>query len=190
MNTFVLILIGIALAGNAALAHFYGLDPALRAPPRLRDTLALALATGALLIVASLTAWATDLVLDALGAAFLHVPAWLLIVVALTPFAVLLLRRWAPNANLQRTLAPALLLGNGLLLGAIASTAQAGFIVMLARTLGVALGYGIALLLFAAIGDRLDGADVPRPFRGLPILLITAAIIALAFMGFAGIGRP
>jgi electron transport complex protein RnfA len=51
-----------------------------------------------------------------------------------------------------------------------------------------AAGFGLALLLFAAIRERMDGADVPQAFRGAPIALVTAGLMALAFMGFAGLG--
>ena len=189
MTSFIAILIGAALANNAALTHLLGLDPALRNEARLRDAGWLALAIGCLLLMAAVACWLIErFVLSPFDLDWLRALIWLLVIVALSPWPRALLRQRL-DARALRALSPLLILGNGLLLGALALNAQADFISMLARTFGIAIGFGIVLLLFTAMHDRLDGADVPATFRDAPILLITAAIMALAFMGFIGMGR-
>lgn len=189
MGAFIPILLGAALANNAVLTHLTGIDPAIRQEGRLRDALIVAVATGCVLLIAAIAAWLIDrVVLD-----WLRPLVWLLVVAAVVPLPRALLRRQCASAAqpAPRALSPILLLGNGLLLGAIALNGDehVGFSMMLARSVGAAIGFGIVLVLFTAMRDRLDGANVPAPFRGAPILLITAAIMALAFMGFAGMGR-
>jgi len=216
MTGFLAILIGTALANDAALSHLLGLDPALRVHSRLRDAFRLGLSIACVLLLATVAYWAIErLLLAPFALDWLRALVWLLVVAALAPWPRVLLHRRANIAMEQReelfenrgqgrplfdlrdqddrdssrALSPPLLVGNGLLLGALVLSASADFTMVLARSLGIATGFVIVLLLFAAMHDRLDGADVPAPFRGAPILLITAAIMALGFMGFAGFGR-
>jgi electron transport complex protein RnfA len=185
MTSFFAILIGAALANNAALSHLLGLDPALRAHARLRYAFWLGLTMACVLVLAAIACWTFEsLLLAPLAADWLRILVWLLVVAALAPWPRVLLRGPAAAA-----LSPPLLIGNGLLLGGLVLGTRTDFMSMLARSFGLGIGFGLVLLLFAAIRDRLDGADVPAAFRGAPIVLITAAIMALGFMGFAGVGR-
>ncbi|HJU26883.1 MAG TPA: Rnf-Nqr domain containing protein [Rhodanobacteraceae bacterium] len=185
MTGFIAILIGAALANNAVLSHLLGLDPALRADVRLRDAGLLGLTTACIVLFAAAACWLIEhLLLVPFDLDWLRVLVWLLVVAALAPWPRMLLHRRADAA-----LSPALLIGNGLVLGAVALNARSDFMTTLARSFGTAAGFGIMLLLFTAMHDRLEGADVPAPFRGVPILLISAGIMALGFMGFAGFGR-
>lgn len=195
MGTYVLILLGAALANNAVLTHMFGVDPATRPEDRMRDALTIAAATGCLLLTAAIACWSIErFVLVPFAIDWLRLLAWLLIAATLAPLPRAIAQRHSPLTPQfpPRALSPALLLGNGLLLGVFALNGhiEDGFAAMLARSLGAAIGFAIVLVLFTAMHDRLYGADVPAPFRGAPILLITAAIMALAFMGFAGVGRP
>ncbi|HJU27189.1 MAG TPA: Rnf-Nqr domain containing protein [Rhodanobacteraceae bacterium] len=212
MTGFIAILIGAAMANNAALSHLLGLDPALRTGARLRDAGLLGLITGCILLIATATCWLIEhLLLAPFGLNWLRILVWLLVVAALAPWPRMLIPHRTGSARDRRKeplesgqgrllfdlgdrndLDPSwalLLVGNGLVLGALALSAQSDFMTTLARSFGIAAGFGIVLLLFTAMHDRLEGADVPAPFRGLPILLISAAIMALGFMGFAGFGR-
>ncbi len=189
MSGFLAILIGAALVNNVALAHLSGLEPALRTRARLGDAARLALAIGCLLMIATIACWPIErYLLTPFGLDWLRIPLWLLLVAALAPWPRVLLRAGA-DADTRRVLSPPLLIGNGLVLGTLVLNAQDDVAPMLARGFGMASGFAIVLLLFTAMHDRLDGTDVPAPFRGAPILLITAAMMALAFMGFAGLGR-
>ncbi len=194
MGESILILIGAALTNNAVLTHLLGVDPALRSQGRLRAALTVGAATGCVVLIAAVACWSIEyFVFDPFGAGWLRTLMWLMIIAALAPLPRAIVQRRFPLMPQQSSwaLSPALLIGNGLLLGVIALNApiEGGFVAILARSLGAVIGFAIVLLLFTAMRDRLDGVDVPAPFRGAPILLITAAIMALAFMGFAGIGR-
>ncbi|MDQ2971585.1 MAG: Rnf-Nqr domain containing protein [Rhodanobacteraceae bacterium] len=195
MATFILILLGAALANNAVLMHLLGVDPSIRSQDHLRDAVIIAAATGCVLLIAAIACWSIErFVLVSFRAEWLRPLAWLLVATALAPLPrAIVQRHFSPTPQQSsRALSPTLLLGNGLLLGVVALNGKVedGFVAMLARSFGAAIGFAIVLLLFTAARDRLDAADVPAPFRGAPILLITAAIMALAFMGFAGTGRP
>lgn len=192
MTAFVAIVIGTVLANNAVLTHLLGVDPAVRVAGRLREPTIVAIATGCVLLAATIIYWAIDqFVLTPLRIEWLQALIGLLVVTALAPLPRFFLRGRFIDASAARSLSPVLLISNGLMLGAIALSfaTNGGFAAMLARTFGIATGFGILLILFTAMRDRLDGADVPAPFRGAPILLITVAIMALGFMGFAGFGR-
>lgn len=193
MDGFVLILLSAALANNAVLTHLLGVDPAIRSDARMRDAGVLALATGYVLLLVAIAAWLIErFMLIPLAIDWLRPLAWLLLIAAIAPWPRFVLRKRNGDTHALRASSPMLLIGNGLLLGVIAlgGNAQSAFGAMLARTLGAAIGFGIVLVLFTAMRDRLDGADVPAPFRGAPITLISAALLALGFLGFAGIGHP
>ena len=216
MTNFFATLIGAALANNAALSQLLGLEPALHTHARLRDAFRLGLSIAWMVLVAAIACWTIErFLLAPFALEWLRILVWLLVIAALAPWPRVLLHRRAnipteqgkepfekrgqgrPLFDLRdqddrepsRALSPPLLIGNGLLLGTLVLSASTDFTAMLARSLGIAAGFLIVMLLFAAMQDRLDGADVPAPFRGAPILLVTAAIVALGFMGFAGFGR-
>lgn len=191
MTDFGLILIGAALADNFVLARMLGVEPWLDAPPRLAPVAARALVAALTLTLAAATGWIVErALLQPLQAAFLRPFVLILLAAGLALAVAYLLRRATPALAATAELRPALLGVDGAVLAAalLAATRPVDFVGALALGLGAGLGFGLVLLMFAAMRARLAATDVPAPFRGAPIGLVTAALLALAFLGFAGMG--
>lgn len=190
MSELLLIALGAALVNNLALTELLGASTVLRAPSGLAAALALGLATGLTLLLCTVFAvWIERVVLERLAMPQLRLPVFVASVAAATWHVHALLQRLAPGF---RSLAPPPLLGvNVAVLGVVllASGAGRSLVATLFHALGAAAGFAVALALFAGLRERLLQADVPYAFRGAPILFVTAGLLSLAFMAFAGFAR-
>jgi electron transport complex protein RnfA len=185
-----LIALGAALVNNLALTELLGASTMLRASRGADAALALGLATGlTLLLGTGLAVGVERAVLGRVDMPHLRLP---MSVAAVTTAAWLvhsLLLRAVPR--LRDLLTPPLLGVNVAVLGValLATGAGRGLVATLMHALGAAAGFALALALFAGLREHLLRADVPHAFRGAPILFITAGLLSLAFMAFAGFAR-
>jgi Na+-translocating ferredoxin:NAD+ oxidoreductase subunit A len=191
MQDFALLLIGAALVNNFVLAKFLGLCPFMGVSRRLDQACGMALATGFVLTLSAMLAWMVERwLLGPLGLAHLRTLAFILVIAAVVQFTEVLMRREAPLLYRVLGLFLPLITTNCAVLGVALLNVQARTTLLeaIVTGFGAALGFGLVLVLFAAMRERLEAADVPESFRGAPIALVTAGLMALAFMGFAGMG--
>jgi electron transport complex protein RnfA len=129
--------------------------------------------------------------LEPLGLAYLRTLAFILVIAATVQFTEAVMRKSAPLLYRSLGLFLPLITTNCAVLGvALLNTyAQRSLFDAMLFGLGSALGFGLILVLFAVARERLDASPVPGPFRGIPIALVTAGLMALGFTGFAGMGR-
>lgn len=191
MREFVLILISASLVNNLVLTQMLGVSPLLAVAHRLDTTIMrLALGTAGALVAATFCNWLIDRwLLAPLGLDYLGTLVFVLVAAIIGQLGLPLID---PNHQLlSRPDAMAtLLVTNTAILGVALQNAHSGhgFIATMLYGLGGGTGFALALILFAGLRERLDGADVPAPFRGAAIGMITAGLMSLAFMGFAGLG--
>jgi electron transport complex protein RnfA len=184
------ILVATALVNNVVLMRALGVCPMFGASLRIESAVAIALATAFVLTLATMLAWLLEtLLLAPLGLLHLRILAFILIIAATVQLTELLVRRRQPLLYEVLGLQLPLIAANCAVLGVtLLSVAQAhSFVESALYGLGTALGFAIALVLFAGLRERIAASDVPAPFRGPAILLVAAALMALAFMGFAGL---
>lgn len=189
---FFLIIISAALVNNFVLVQFLGLCPFLGVSNRLEGAAGMAMATAFVLTLAAvasycLTAW----VLEPLGLQYLRIVAFIVVIAGLVQLTELAMRHSAPMLHRVLGIYLPLITSNCAVLGvallnvreqhSLVESALYGF--------GAAAGFGGVLVLLAAARTRLATADVPQSFQGAPIALVTAGLMALAFMGFAGFAR-
>lgn len=190
MSDYSLIVIGAALANNLLLVQFLGLCPALGTSRALSTAAMLALATSCVLTVSTaLNHLVYAYLLRPFDLVYLRTLAFVLVIAALAPVTERALRRTrALWPELPGGLTP-LIIVNSALLGVALLNAQAarGFIESVLYGFGGALGLSLVTMLFAALRERIATADVPAPFTGNPVSLITLGLMSLAFMGFAGL---
>ena len=192
MNELLLIALGAALVNNFVLVQMLGVCPFIAGSQRVESALGMSLSLGLVLTIA---AGATQLVdrylLRPYELSYLRLFALLLVIGVVVGVIDLAIRRFSPI--LQRVLGVyvPLVATNGAVLGValINTAASRSFVAALFYGAGAALGFGLALTLFAALRERVVLADVPIAFRGAPITFITAGILSLAFMAFAGFAR-
>jgi Na+-translocating ferredoxin:NAD+ oxidoreductase subunit A len=192
MGELLLIALGAALVNNFVLVQLLGVCPFIGGSQRVDGAIALGLAMA---LVLTLTAGATQLidlyVLRPYGLEYLRLFALLLVIGAAVGVTELALRRFSPMLQRVLGLYFPLVATNCAVLGValINTTASRSFVAALFYGTGAALGFGLALTLFAGLRERVATADVPIAFRGAPITFVTAGILSLAFMAFTGFAR-
>jgi Na+-translocating ferredoxin:NAD+ oxidoreductase subunit A len=192
MSELLLIALGAALVNNFVLVQLLGVCPFIGGTQRVDAAIAL---SSAMALVLALTAGATQLVdlyvLRPYDLEYLRLFALLLVVSAAVGGTQLALRRFAPVLQRVLGLYFPLVATNCAVVGvALLNTAASrSFVAALFYGTGAALGFGLALTLFAGLRERVATADVPIAFRGAPITFVTAGILSLAFMAFAGFAR-
>ena len=193
MTEFVLILTGTVLVNNFVLTRFLGLCPFMGVSRNLDAALGMSLATAFVLTLSSGTAWLLHrLLLVPFALEYLRTMAFILSIAASVQLAEIMIRRLSPELEQILGIYIPLIATNCAVLGVALLNVQSdhGFAGSLLFGFGAALGLALVLTAFAAIRDRLAAADVPAPFRGTAIALMTAGLMSLAFMGFAGMARP
>ena len=192
MGELLLIALGAALVNNFVLVQMLGVCPFISGSQRVDGAIGLSLAMALVLTLAAGTTQLVDLyLLRPYGLEYLRLFALLLVIGAVIGATELAVRRFAPL--LQRVLGSyiPLVATNCAVLGValINTAASRSFVAALFYGTGAALGFGLALTLFAGLRERVALADVPVAFRGAPIAFVTAGILSLAFMAFTGFAR-
>ena len=193
MSEIILILVATALVNNFVLVRFLGLCPFMGVSRDLEAAFGMSLATAFVLTLSSAVSYLLhEHLLVPLELEFLRTISFILVIAASVQFTEFMVRRLSPLLNQVLGIYIPLIATNCAVLGvALLNVQQAkGFIQSVFFGFGAASGFALVLVLFAAVRERLDAADVPRPFRGTAIALMTAGIMSLAFMGFSGLARP
>lgn len=185
-----LILIGAILVNNFVLVQFLGLCPFMGVSGKLETALSMALATTFVLTLASASSHLVyHYLLLPFGLEYLNIIAFILVIAALVQFTEMLVRHSSPLLYRVLGVFLPLITSNCAVLGVALLNVGAArsFTGAVLYGLGAALGFSLVLMLFAALRERLAAADVPAPFRGPAIAMVTAGLMALAFMGFTGL---
>ena len=188
----VLIIISAALVNNFVLIQFLGLCPFMGVSSSVSSAAGMSLATAFVLTLASVTSYlVTRWVLEPLELMYLSTVGFILVIAALVQLTELYMRHSAPLLHRVLGIYLPLITSNCAVLGvALLNVREQHSLVESAfYGLGAAAGFGMVLVMLAAARERLIMADVPGSFRGAPIGLITAGLMALAFMGFTGFAR-
>ncbi|MGB4440993.1 MAG: Rnf-Nqr domain containing protein [Coriobacteriia bacterium] len=196
-----LLFIGAALVNNILLTRFIGLCPFFGVSGNMETSIGMSLAVVFVMMMASSATWAVwEYVLAPLGVGeFLYIPAFILIIASLVQFVEMYLRKASPILYRAMGIYLPLITTNCAVLATATEAAKPGFFKMnialgaslslgeaLIYTLGVSVGFGFALVTFAAMRERLDLAPVSRLFKGSPIAFITAGLLSLAYVGMSG----
>ncbi len=193
MSEIIVILIGTILVNNFVLTRFLGLCPFMGVSRNLEAAAGMSLATAFVLTLSSATAYLLhEYLLVPLGLEYLRTLSFILVIAGSVQFTEIMVQRLSPLLDQVLGIFIPLIATNCAVLGvALINVQQSGnFLESVFFGLGAAGGFALVLVLFAAMRERLDAADVPVPFRGTAIALLTAGIMSLAFMGFAGMARP
>ena len=190
MTELAVILVSTVLVNNFVLVKFLGLCPFMGVSRNLETAMGMSLATTFVLTLSSVASYLVNTYLLApLGVAYLRIIAFILVIAAVVQFTEMVVRRTSPVLHQVLGIFLPLITTNCAVLGvALLNIRQAHD--LLASALygfGAALGFSLVLVLFAGLRERLEHADVPAPFRGGAIGLVTAGLLSLAFMGFGGL---
>lgn len=193
MTDIILILVATVLVNNFVLVRFLGLCPFMGVSRNLEAALGMSLATAFVLTLsAALSYLLHRYALVPLGLEYLRTISFILVIAASVQFTEIMVRRMSPLLHQVLGIYIPLIATNCAVLGvALLNVRQTrGFLEALTFGFGASAGFALVLVLFAAMRERLEAADIPLPFRGTAIALMTAGMMSLAFMGFSGMARP
>ena len=190
MSEWLLILISAVFVNNFVLVQFLGLCPFMGVSNRVTNALGLGVATTFVLtLAAALSHLLQTYILVPLNLEYLRIIGFIFIIAVVVQFTELMMRRHSPLLHQVLGLYLPLITTNCAVLAvAVLATQQTTtFLLAVLQGVGAAVGFTLVLVLFAAMRERLERADIPAPFQGAAIAFITAGIMSLAFMGFAGV---
>ena len=186
----IMIIISGALINNVLLSRFWGVCSFLGVSKQMKASASLGLAVIFVITIASAVASLLyDYVLKPLGMDFMKTIIFILVIAALVQIVEMFLKKKSPAVYRALGIYLPLITTNCAVLGVALTNVQDGynFIECVASGFGTAVGYTIAIVLLAGIRSRINEKDIPRPLRGAPIVMIAAALMSIAFMGFGGL---
>jgi len=192
MTELIIIIVSGALLNNFVLTKFLGLCPLLGTTTRLETALGMSLATTFVLTLSAAASYLVETyLLVPLDLTWLRLLSFILIIAGAVQLTEALIRSSSPMLYQVLGIYLPLITTNCAVLGVALLNVQTSktFLQALAYGIGAGLGFCLVMLLFAGIRERLELADVPTPFKGAAIALVTAGLMSLGFMGFAGITR-
>jgi electron transport complex protein RnfA len=183
-------LIGTVLVNNFVLVQFLGLCPFMGVSGKLDTAIGMSLATTFVLTLASVTSYLVNhYILIPLDIAFLRTMSFILVIAVVVQFTEMVVRKTSPTLYRLLGIFLPLITTNCAVLGVALLNIKEdhSFLQSAVYGFGAAVGFSLVLVLFAALRERLAAADVPAPFKGASIAMITAGLMSMAFMGFTGL---
>ena len=183
------ILIAALLSQNFILVKFYGICPFMGVSKKIDTALGMGVAVTFVMALASAACWVVNLLLIELGLEYMQTVAFILVIATLVQVVEMGLKKFVPTLYKALGVFLPLITTNCAVLGVVLINVQEGYNQLLSTVNGAAggLGFTLAIVLFASVRERVDKAEPPECFKGFPIALITAGLLALAFMGFSGL---
>ncbi|OQA31890.1 MAG: Electron transport complex protein RnfA [Acidobacteria bacterium ADurb.Bin340] len=186
----ILLSVNTMLVTNIVFARFLGICPYLGVSKKVETASGMGMAVIFVMTLAAAFSWAIQkLLLKPLGLEYLQTIIFILVIAALVQFVEFFMKKSMPTLYRALGIYLPLITTNCTILWVALYVVQEqfSFLTMLIFSLATGAGYLLAIVLFASLRERLETADIPEAFKGLPIALVTAALLGMAFMGFSGL---
>ena len=189
MEAIVGIILSALLSQNFILVKFYGICPFMGVSKKIDTALGMGMAVTFVMALASAACYLINLLLIQLGLEYMQTVAFILVIAALVQVVEMFLKKFVPALYQALGVFLPLITTNCAVLGVVLVNVQEGYNFLMSVVNGAAggLGFTLAIVLFASVRERVDKTDCPECFKGFPIALIAAGLLALAFMGFSGL---
>ena len=189
MQAIIGILIAALLSENFILVKFYGICPFMGVSKKIDTALGMGMAVTFVMALASAVCWLINELLVMLGIQYMQTVAFILVIASLVQVVEMFLKKFVPALYKALGVFLPLITTNCAVLGVVLVNVQNNYNFLLSVVNGAAggLGFTLAIVLFASVRERVNKAECPECFKGFPIALITAGLLALAFMGFSGL---
>ena len=183
------ILIAALLSQNFILVKFYGICPFMGVSKKIDTALGMGVAVTFVMALASAVCYGINLILIALNLEYMQTVAFILVIATLVQVVEMFLKKFVPALYKALGVFLPLITTNCAVLGVVLVNVQEGhnFLISVINGAAGGLGFTLAIVLFASIRERVDKAEPPESFKGYPIALIAAGLLALAFTGFSGL---
>jgi electron transport complex protein RnfA len=179
------------LVNNYVLSRFLGICPFLGVSKKLDSAAGMGVAVTFVMVVATAVTWPLqNFVLEPLGLGYMQTIAFILVIAVLVQFTEMVLKKYIPALHKSLGVYLPLITTNCAVLGLTIENVgdmQYNFLESMVNAVGCGIGFLLAMVLFSGVRSRIDESRVPPAFRGLPVTLIAASFVSMAFFGFAGI---
>jgi electron transport complex protein RnfA len=184
-----LIIMGAVLVNNYVLNQFLGICPFLGVSKKLYQALGMGVAVTFVMVCASAATYPIQKLLVALKLEYLQTVAFILVIAALVQFIEIILKKFIPALHKSLGVYLPLITTNCAVLGVTINNVADKYIFVesIVSAFGCGLGFLLAMVLFAGVRSKMEGANIPKAFKGIPATLIAASIVSLAFSGFSGL---
>lgn len=189
LKQLILILMGGVLINNYVLQQFLGICPFLGVSKKVNQATGMGVAVTFVMLVATAATWPIYHYILAPNYTYLQIIVFILVIASLVQFVEIILKKFIPSLHKSLGIYLPLITTNCAVLGVTLNniTAEFNFLESMISSLGVGLGFLLAMVLFAGVRSRIENCPAPKCFKGIPITLVAASIVALAFFGFAGV---
>lgn len=190
LKTLIVIMMSSVLVNNYVLSRFLGICPFLGVSKKLDQATGMGVAVIFVMLVATAVTWPIQYyILDANGLGYMQTIVFILVIASLVQFIEIVLKKFIPALHKSLGVYLPLITTNCAVLGVTINNITDGynFVESIVSAFGCGLGFLLAMVLFSGLRSRIEESQIPESFRGLPVTLIAASFLSLAFFGFAGI---
>lgn len=185
---FLLVVLDYALINNVILSQFYGICPFLGVSKKPTASLGMGAAVIVVILIASAICWPIYQLLNLAGIGFMDTITYILVIASIVQLIEMIIKKYSPSLYKSLGVYLPLITTNCAVLGVVQGNTDQGFTfwMSMANALGTSIGFALIIFIFSTIRYRLDSSNTPKAFKGIPIALVTAALMALAFLGLSG----
>ena len=190
MTKFIIILLSAVFINNYVLSKFLGICPFLGVSKKLDSATGMSVAVIFVMLLATAVTWPIQyFLLDPNDLGYLQTIVFILVIAALVQLVEIVLKRYIPALHKSLGVYLPLITTNCAVLGVTILNIDENytFAEAMVNSLGSGLGFFLAMVMFSGVRSKIEGADVPESFKGLPVTLVAAAITSLSFLGFGGV---
>ncbi|WP_230974976.1 electron transport complex subunit RsxA [Aminipila luticellarii] len=190
MKEILMIMMSVALVNNFVLAQFLGICPFLGVSKKLDSAVGMGIAVTFVMVLATACTWPIQVfLLDKYNIGYLQTVTFILIIAALVQFLEMFLKKFIPSLHKALGVYLPLITTNCAVLGVTIMNIKSefNFVESIANSFAAGVGFLLAMVLFSGMRQKMEVADTPKAFQGIPMVLIGASILSLSFMGFSGV---
>ncbi|AUN13250.1 electron transport complex protein [[Clostridium] sordellii] len=185
----ILLFLSVVLVNNVITSQFLGICPFLGVSKKVDTAVGMGVAVTFVLTLASFITYFVQKILEITNNQFLQTIAFILVIASIVQFVEMVIQKMSPSLYQALGVFLPLITTNCAVLGIALVNVQNGYnlVETMVNGFGAGVGFTLAIVLFAGIRERLELADIPESFKGFPITLISASLMSIAFLGFAGL---
>lgn len=190
MTKFIIIMLSAVFINNYVLSRFLGICPFLGVSKKLNQAAGMSLAVIFVMLIATAVTWPIQMyLLNPNNLGYLQTIVFILVIASLVQLVEIILKKYIPSLHKSLGVYLPLITTNCAVLGVTILNIDEGytFAESMVNSLGSGLGFFLAMVMFSGVRSKLEGADIPKAFQGLPITLVAASITSLSFLGFSGV---
>ena len=190
MTKFIIIMLSAVFINNYVLSRFLGICPFLGVSKKLNQATGMSLAVIFVMLIATAVTWPIQMyLLNPNNLGYLQTIVFIMVIASLVQLVEIILKKYIPSLHKSLGVYLPLITTNCAVLGVTIINIDEGytFAESMVNSLGSGLGFFLAMVMFSGVRSKLEGADIPKAFQGLPITLVAASITSLSFLGFSGV---